>query len=398
MNAKKQREKNRRRANRLAQEAWQAAEDDRADLALKIIQRAIELNPANPVLWHDQGSFLIQTGNDDQAAIAFEAAIQLAPEFAEAFADLAALRARQGKLDQAVSLQREAVRFAHHREQHQQRLATYEAMFAAGCRRDVNNPQCVSNDETECDAIQAWPALAVAIERLNWSEIDSRLTEHGFAHVPRMLSPENCETLRLMFDNDRLFAKTVTMNKDRFGRGVYRYFSAPLPSLIDAIRRLVYPQLAEIVNRWERLLTRDVEYPATWPDFRRRCSAAGQSTPSPLLLRYEVGGFNALHQDIRGDLFFPVQLVVVLSARAESPHSGENTFTGGEFLFCDQPERKASDRRSVPAGLGDAVFFCTRSRLVRIGGVYGLKPVNHGLDRVTSGIRYAVGIPFHELR
>lgn len=216
--------------------------------------------------------------------------------------------------------------------------------------------------------------------------------------MANFLGAESCETLRLMFADDRRFAKTVTMNKNRFGRGVYRYFAAPVPPLIEAVRRLVYPGLAEIANGWQRLLGHEERYPAPWPEFRRHCAAAGQATPSPLLLRYEAGGFNAPHQDLRGDVFFPVQLVVVLSSRAETAVGGQSDFAGGEFLFCDQPERKASDRRLVPAGLGDVVFFCTRSRLVRVGGVYGLKPVKHGLNQVTSGVRFALGIPFHEFR
>lgn len=128
-----------------------------------------------------------------------------------------------------------------------------------------------------------------------------------------------------------------------------------------------------------------------------RCAEAGQTTPSPLLLRYEAGGFNALHQDLRGDVFFPLQLVVVLSPRAASgDDSDPGGFTGGEFLLCDQPERKSSDRRQIAAGLGDAVLFCTRARLVRVGDVHGLKPVMHGLNLITSGTRYAIGIPFHD--
>ena len=115
-----------------------------------------------------------------------------------------------------------------------------------------------------------------------------------------------------------------------------------------------------------------------------------------LARRYEAGGFNALHQDARGEVFFPVQLVVVLSSRGDSASDDDSAFTGGEFLFCDQPERKPSDRCAVPAGLGDAVLFCTRSRLVRIGGVYGLQPVKHGLNRIAAGTRYAIGIPFHD--
>lgn len=132
----------------------------------------------------------------------------------------------------------------------------------------------------------------------------------------------------------------------------------------------------------------------TWEAYRLRCASKGQTTPTPLLLKYEAGGFNALHRDIRGQEFFPIQLVIVLSPRATAP--GSEGFTGGEFLLCDDPERKKSDRRSVLAGLGDAVLFCTRSRLANVGGVYGLKSVRHGLTPVASGERFALGVPFHE--
>ena len=114
------------------------------------------------------------------------------------------------------------------------------------------------------------------------------------------------------------------------------------------------------------------------------------------MLRYEAEGLNAPHQDIRGAVFFPLQLAIVLSPRAGSGANDPNEFTGGDFLFCDQPERKPGDRTLIPAGLDDAVLFCTRARLVRVGGVYGLKPVKHGMERITSGTRYAIGIPFHE--
>lgn len=213
-----------------------------------------------------------------------------------------------------------------------------------------------AESRVECTPPSRWPDLAASIERQHWAEIDGRLTERGFAHVPQLLNAENCESLRAMFDDDLLFAKTVTMDKERFGRGVYRYFAAPIPPLVDALRQLVYLHLAAIANRWQRLLNCEENYPASWPQFGERCAQAGQTTPSPLLLRYEAGGFNALHQDLRGEVFFPVQMVIVLSRRVVSA-TGDNAFTGGEFLFCDQPERKSSDRREVPAGLGDAVFF-----------------------------------------
>jgi uncharacterized protein len=182
------------------------------------------------------------------------------------------------------------------------------------------------------------------------------------------------------------------MNKSRFGKGTYRYFADPIPPLIDAIRRLVYPHVAGIANRWQTQLEDDERYPTTWPDFRDRCAAAGQTTPSPLLLSYETGGFNALHQDIRGEVFFPIQLVVVLSPRASSAEDVEG-FSGGDFLLCDDRECHV-----IPAGLGDAVLFCTSARLVRLATGYALQPVKHGMSRIESGRRFAVGIPFHEFR
>ncbi|HVC95634.1 MAG TPA: 2OG-Fe(II) oxygenase [Pirellulales bacterium] len=400
MNAKKQRDKNRRRAGKLAQQAWDAADDGNFDLSVKMIRRAVELNPANPVLWNDQGDLLLQLNDDDQAAASFQAAIHAAPDFAEAYASLAAIRARQGKAEQAVALQREAVRHAPTSDRLQNALAAYEALLAGGCGSDTR-PFSETHPQMEEGGSEHAPSeglsdLATRIEGLNWPKLDDSLTRRGVAHVPDLLCAEQCEMLRAMFDDDRLFAKTVTMNKNQFGKGVYRYFAAPIPKFVDAIRRRVYAHVAEIANRWQLLLRSEERYPPTWSGFRSRCAEAGQTAPSPLLLRYEAGGFNAPHQDIRGDVFFPLQLVVVLSPRASSGTNDPNEFTGGEILFCDQPERKPSDRCLTPAGLGDAVIFCTRARLVRVGDVYGLKPVKHGLDRIQSGIRYAIGIPFHD--
>jgi uncharacterized protein len=400
MNAKKEREKNRRCANKLAGDAWQAAEDGRLDLAVKIVGRAVELNPANPMLWHDQGVLLMQLGENDRSAESFQAALQVAPDFAEAYASLASIRAHQRKIEQAVILQREAVRHAPDNDRHVTALAGYEALLAGGfglrepSKRELKTPS--SDDLVDAPFTDRWAHLAAHIEQLEWPEIDRRLTKRGLAHAPKVLTPEECRSIREMFGDDRRFAKTVTMNKSRFGRGVYRYFAAPLPPVVNALRQFFYPYLAEIANRWQCLLKDVGRYPMTWPEFRICCANAGQTTPSPLLLHYETGGFNALHQDLRGEVFFPVQLVVVLSQRVESASREANAFTGGDFLFCDQPERKTSDRCAVSAGLGDALIFCTRARLVCVGGAYGLKSVKHGLDQVESGTRYAIGIPFHE--
>jgi len=398
MNPRKQRQKDRRRARKLAEQAWEAVEDGNPAMALRIIRRAIDANPGNPLLWNDLGLLLTQR-DESEAAAAFQAAISLAPDLAEAYVHLAEIRVRQGLLHEAVTLQSEAVRLAADNQQYQQQLATWRAL-AGDVAVPEPTPRSASSAETrpQCPIAESlrheFPQLAARIEHIDWSPVEENLTARGYCLIPDLLTADECRTLRDCFDGDALFARTVVMDKEQFGRGTYRYFDAPLPKLVDAIRRLVYPHLAPIANRWQRLLHEDALFPITWEAYRERCATAGQSTPTPLLLKYDTGGFNALHRDLRGREFFPIQLVIVLSPRASMSHP--DGFTGGEFLFCDEPERKKSDRRSIPAGLGDAILFCTRARLVNVGGAYGLKSVRHGLTRVESGARFALGVPFHE--
>src|SRR5262249_22756791 len=158
--------------------------------------------------------------------------------------------------------------------------------------------------------------------------------------------------LRGLFDDEAHFAKTVVMERDEFGRGVYRYFKPPLPVAVDRLRRAVYPHVAQIADGWQRLLGEPECYPADWESFREQCRRAGQTTPTPILLKYGPGGFNAPHRDLRGAVFFPVQMAVVLSPRADPSDPGADGFLGGDFLLCDVPERGKSRRRAVPAGLG----------------------------------------------
>jgi hypothetical protein len=176
---------------------------------------------------------------------------------------------------------------------------------------------------------------------------------------------------------------------------VYRYFRAPIPAAVAGLRRAVYPHAAAVTNDWQRRLGEEESYPLEWTAFRDHCRQEGQTKSTPILLRYEPGGFNALHRDLRGRVFFPIQLAVVLSPRADQAPDG---FEGGAFLFCDVPEGPKARRREVAAGLGDAVLFCTRDRLVQIGGAYGLQPVKHGMAPLTAGSRTVLGVPFHEYR
>jgi hypothetical protein len=397
MNPKKIKEKQRRRARKLAEQAWEAADQDNLDLAEKIIRRAVATQPENPVLWNDQGLVLSLRGQEVEAADAFRAAARLAPTYAEPYAHLAALRARQGYVRDAVALMEKAVRFAPEPAAYTERLEGYRALIAPAADTTNAGPSQarlpVAGERVLPSAgpdLRDWAARLAAFD---WAKLAERLTREGCVTLPALLDAAACAEVRNLFDDDALFARTVVMDRDDFGKGVYRYFRAPIPAVVDELRRATYPHVAWVANEWQQLLNEPERYPATWQEFREVCRAAGQTVPTPILLKYGPGGHNALHRDLRGTVFFPIQMAVVLSPRAGPEKEG---FGGGEFLLCDVPELKKARRRAVPAGLGDAVLFCTRDRLVRIGGAYGLQPVKHGVAPITHGSRIVLGVPFHE--
>jgi uncharacterized protein len=399
MNPKKIKEKERRRARKLAEQAWDAANEQNLDLAEKIIRRAVATQPENPVLWNDQGMLLVLRGKEGEAEEAFRTALSLAPTFAEPFAHLAEIEARQGYLRDAVRLMEQAVQYAPDVASHADRLQAYCALLATQ-RDGGDNPQ-PSVARTPIETASSSSKLAnwlQPIASLDWLDIGARLTRDGCVRIPVMVDDGTCAAWRRMFDHDGLFAKTVIMDRDDFGRGVYRYFKAPTPATVDELRRAVYPYVARIANEWQQLLEESERYPEEWDDFRRQCQDAGQTMPTPILLKYGPGGFNALHRDLRGSVYFPIQMAVVLSPILDASTDSPDGFAGGEFLFCDVPESKKSRRRIIPAGLGDAVIFCTRDRLVSIGGAYGLQPVKHGVNPITAGTRLVLGLPFHEYR
>jgi hypothetical protein len=393
VNPKRQKEKDRRRARKLADEAWEAVDAGNLDLAEKIVRRAVAAQPDNPVLWGDQGVILGRRGKEAEAAEAFRTALSLAPTFAEAFAHLAALRARQGFTAEAVTLQAQAVKHAPDAPGHPERLAAYRAMLGETDTPAPGTPE--PPEVTPTDDMGGWPERVAG---LDWPHLADRLTRAGCVLIPGLVDPATCARLRTMYDDDSLFAKTVVMDRPEFGLGEYRYLRAPLPEVVDQVRRAVYPHAARIANHWQDLLGNSEHFPAEWAAFRDECRRAGQSTPTPILLRYHAGGFNALHRDLRGVVFFPIQMAVVLSSRADPADPHADGFRGGDFLFADVPEGKKARRRQVPAGLGDAVLFCTRDRLVPVGSVYGLQPVKHGVTPITAGTRYVLGVPFHEYR
>lgn len=224
---------------------------------------------------------------------------------------------------------------------------------------------------------------------IDWGRVSQDLDAYGSAVVERLLSPEECRGLIALYPVEDLFRSRVVMARHGFGRGEYKYFQYPLPDTIAGLRTAVYPRLAPIANRWNGAMGMDVPYPEEHADFIARCHEAGQRKPTPLLLRYEAGDYNCLHQDVYGEHVFPLQLAILLSEPGRD-------FTGGEFVMTEQRPRMQSRAEVVPLRQGDGVVFAVHHRPVR--GSRGVYRVNlrHGVSRVRSGHRHTVGIIFHD--
>jgi hypothetical protein len=405
MSAKREKEKERRRARKMAEEAWEAVEAGKLGLAEKIIRRAVATQTDNARLWNDRGVILGMRGNEVEADRSFRYAIRLARDFAEPYHHLAALRAKQDRLDDAVALEADAVKRAPDNARYVERLEEYraradrqrqETMSRLPWAGDMEPADSSSADVVAGVATAVADAAATWTERLrayDWERMSDRLTREGCIVLPELLDRSTCAEIRSLFDDDSLFVKTVVMDEPDFGAGVYRYFRSPIPAVVDGLRRAVYSQAARVANVWQRRLAEATTFPQEWEAFRDECHRAGQTKSTPILLKYGPGGFNAPHRDLRGRVFFPIQLAVVLSPRVDQAPDG---FEGGDFLFCDEGPKP--HRRQFPAGQGDALLFCTRDRLRPIGGAYGLQPVKHGATEITAGERLVLGVPFHEYR
>jgi uncharacterized protein len=214
------------------------------------------------------------------------------------------------------------------------------------------------------------------------------LDTNGFALIPQLVSPGESEKLRARFDDDASFRKTISMERHGYGRGTYRYFSYPLPAELQILRRDLYAALVPIANEWAERLGSGDRYPDTLDEMVARCSAAGQLRPTPLLLRYQTGDFNALHQDVYGDVAFPFQATVLLSRPNDE-------FTGGEFVLYETRARKQSVARVVPLEFGDAVVFPNAFRPNAKGGRSQLR---HGVSALRSGSRTTLGVILHDAK
>ena len=235
------------------------------------------------------------------------------------------------------------------------------------------------------------PALAHRVDSLDWARIATELDERGCAATGVLLSPAECAALRGGYDEGSTFRSKVIMARHGFGRGEYKYYAYPLPHDVSALRTALYPHLAAIANRWETALGREALYPESHETYLKRCHAAGQRRPTPLLLKYTAGDYNCLHQDLYGELAFPLQLTVLLSRPAED-------FAGGEFVLTEQRPRMQSRVEVVPLALGEAVIFAVNQRPVRgARGTYRVA-MRHGVSRLRSGERFTLGIIFHDAK
>jgi hypothetical protein len=233
--------------------------------------------------------------------------------------------------------------------------------------------------------------IGARVAAYDWRAVAGSLDECGYARLPGLLDARECASIVGMYAQRERFRSFVDMSRLRFGVGDYRYFAAPLPPLVRALRESLYAPLAAIANGWLERLGKEERFPTRLRGLLARCHEAGQHKPTPLLLHYEAGGYNRLHQDIYGPLVFPLQVTCLLSSPAKA-------FRGGEILLVEQRARMQSRGDAVALALGEAVVFPCRERPVRGATREQRAIVRHGVSRIHSGERFTLGIIFHDAK
>ena len=231
--------------------------------------------------------------------------------------------------------------------------------------------------------------VSARLQRIDAPALEGDLDAQGWSVLRDLLTSTECDDVASLYGQDAGFRSRVVMARHGFGKGEYRYFSYPLPSLVQCLRTALYPRLVPLANRWHQRLGMSVRFPDEHAEFIARCAAAGQSKPTPLLLQYGAGDYNCLHQDLYGEHVFPLQLAVLLSKPAKD-------FKGGEFVLTEQRPRMQTRPAVVPLTKGDAVVFAVNSRPVRgTRGDYRVK-LRHGVSKITEGHRHTLGVIFHD--
>ena len=234
-------------------------------------------------------------------------------------------------------------------------------------------------------------SIADCLDGLDWAKVATSLDTHGFATTGRLLPPAECGALTALYDNPAHFRSRVVMRRQGCGEGEYQYFGYPLPPVVEALRRAAYRRLVPIANAWRERLKLGEPFPDELGEFLDRCHTAGQSRPTPLLLKYGPGDYNRLHQDLYSELHFPLQLAVLLSAP-------DSDFDGGEFVLTEQQPRSQSRVEVVPLARGEAVIFAVnyRPKKGRLGDFRVM--MRHGVSRLRRGERYCLGVIFHDAK
>ena len=227
------------------------------------------------------------------------------------------------------------------------------------------------------------------IKNTDWQRIIEEMHQNGYAIIPGLVSHDQCESLKSDYDNASLYRKTVVMARHRFGLGEYKYFNYPLPEPIQIMRTYIYPYLAPIANAWFKALHIGTSFPSEHSEFLQQCHANGQQKATALILQYGKGGFNTLHQDLYGDLYFPIQVVLMLSEPGQD-------FTGGEFVLTQQIPRAQSKAIVLNPKKGDLLIFTTNFKPEKGSKGYYRINMKHGVSEVREGNRYALGIIFHD--
>lgn len=231
--------------------------------------------------------------------------------------------------------------------------------------------------------------MQATLSLIDWETVKNEMNAKGYALVTKVLSSTQCEDLIQNYNNANAYRKTVVMERYRFGSGEYKYFNYPLPGLIQTIRENVYPQLAPIANQWMEMLNIDKTFPNSFKELKKLCHTNNQVNPTVLILKYGKGGYNTLHQDLYGEIFFPIQVVLFLNEPGKD-------FTGGEFVLTQQTPRAQSKAIVLRPGKGDMLIFTTNFRPVKGSKGYYRVNMKHGVSELHDGERHTLGIIFHD--
>ncbi|MDG3583869.1 2OG-Fe(II) oxygenase [Galbibacter pacificus] len=232
-------------------------------------------------------------------------------------------------------------------------------------------------------------SINTKIETIDWNTVTAQMHEKGYAIVPKFINQKQCNTLTGLYPSVSAYRKTVVMERYRFGLGEYKYFNYPLPKIVREIRQGLYPKLAPIANLWMKVLKIDRKFPETLQELLEQCHKNNQLKPTPLILKYGKGGFNTLHQDLYGDIYFPLQAVLFL----DQP---DIDYSGGEFVLTQQTPRAQSKAMVLRPQKGDMLIFTTNFRPIKGTKGYYRARIKHGVSQLHHGQRHTLGIIFHD--